>query len=148
MSCKHCSESHLDLEFGAHRPEPFLAVPGWQRPFRTKADNDLCRIDGKRFFLRGLVPMQVIAGNRYDWGLWAEVSRADFENYLRLYSSDSQGIAPPFAGTIANELPIFDNVLGLPVSIQLVSATKRPELTITDGKHHTGSIPEKWHHHR
>jgi hypothetical protein len=83
---------------------------------------------GERYFIRGVlhVPFSEAEGN-FGWGVWTEVEWPVFERHLRLYDQDGSG-EPPYAGTLANALPAYDNTLGVPVLIQFRNQTQRPSV--------------------
>lgn len=142
LTCAYCGQLHNsdDTEYGAMRPDPYLSVPKWSRWFRTKADDDLCLIDGKRYFIRCTLPVPVHGRkDPYSWGLWAEIDPQSFAKYVQLYGDERQGSEPPFAGKLANTLPVYKDVIGLDVSVQMVSASQRPHLTILDTNHPFGA---------
>src|SRR5262249_34861713 len=85
---------------------------------------------GDRFFIRAVlhVPFSEAEGD-FCWGVWAEVERPAFKRYVELYDQDASR-EPPFAGTLANALPSYDDTLELPVQIQFQIQTRRPSVRV------------------
>lgn len=71
----------MDVTFGL--PDDIFALSEEQREVRTKTHSDLCSLDDKRYFIRGVVyvPVQEL-GTKFGWGVWAEVSEETFYRYL------------------------------------------------------------------
>ena len=71
----------------------------------------------------------------YHWGFWVQVTRADFEEYLRYFDRDPPRDHPGFRGTIANQSALLAPTLGVPVHVRLGSGTDRPSLMLLDDRH-------------
>lgn len=154
MKCPCCGDEvgleNLDLGFGL--PDEVFQMPSAQRRERVRANSDLCTIDDTRFFLRGVlhVPIQQMEKN-FGWGVWAEVSRISFDNYLAHYSENGEA-APAMAGVLANSLPgNEDGTMGLPLLIQMGAPDKRPTFALEPSdnelyREQTEGMPaRKWH---
>jgi hypothetical protein len=137
IKCHRCEELHDidDMDIGFMRPDEFLRVPKEEREQRCKSTDDVCTIDDSDFYLRGILPVPVMDGQEFAWGVWARVSEEDFKRYLELWDDELQGREPPFAGEIANSIPGYDETIGVSVSIQLIGASSRPTFTVNDKQH-------------
>ncbi|WP_176647011.1 DUF2199 domain-containing protein [Duganella sp. SG902] len=82
------------------------------RARQVAESSDLCIIEGKRFFIRALLPL-LVKPQEYPYyiGLWVEVSQANFERVYQLWDSEDQIYEPPFSAQIANEIPGMDGSL-------------------------------------
>ena len=120
--CPHCGGEHdLDaLEPSLKRPDAYLAVPPAERDFRIMGSADACAVRTaddreRRYFLRVLLPFTVIGHELpYSWGVWVEVSEADYHRSHELWDDPDQGNTPPFPGRLASGLHCYRNTLGLP----------------------------------
>ena len=125
----------LDIAFA--KPAAYLAVSESARASRCRATNDLCVIDGTRFFVRGTVPVPVRELDEYFvWGMWAEVSRRVFNRYREFYDADGSG-EPPHAGRLCGDKAMkgYAGVEGHPVAIQFGPADRRPVFTLKPSEH-------------
>ena len=83
FTCSCCGEVHeglADLVFDA--PHYYHTVPLEQRNERCLLTTDLCSIDNEDFFIRGCLDIPIIGRpERFSWGAWCSVSRANFDKY-------------------------------------------------------------------
>jgi hypothetical protein len=121
IPCAHCGELHdiANLEPSFARPDAFLAVPVEERPARTRANENFCEVrdsaEGRqRWFVRVLVPVPVRGVEKpCCWGIWSEVSAADFARISLLWDDPDQCRHPPFAAVLANDLDGYPPTGGL-----------------------------------
>ena len=138
MKCSNCSEDHPDdeLELTFKRPDASASMSREERQVHVQENADLTVIDGKRFFIRGVLPLPVPAkGSDYAIGLWVEVSRATFERVYDLWESDEQIDEPPFSAALANAIPSLPSTLGLVVTMTLTGPTRRPDFHLAAAEH-------------
>src|SRR5947207_11680990 len=129
-TCPWCEEPHdlLALEPSFRMPDAYLAVPQAQREFRTITTKDACAIrdmddSNRRYFLRVLAPFYVQAlPEPISWGVWVEVKERDFKRVQELWNAPEQAEEPPFFGTIANKLLLYENSLDVTGIITLTDA--------------------------
>ena len=127
VRCDTCGGEHdlSEMEPSYTYPDAYLAVPTEERDRRSIVGTDECRLhDGSntdpRYFLRVLLPMPVRGeGEACAWGVWAEVSEADFSRTRELWDDPAQYDEPSFAATLANALTCYSSTLGLPGSVTL-----------------------------
>ena len=138
MKCSSCGEEHPDdeLELTFRRPDAIIDLPAEDWPTRVKEDADRAAIDGERFFLRGTLPLPVPErGSDYAIGVWVEVAPDTFWRVIELWSSEDQVDEPPFAATLANQIPSLPSTLGLHVAMKLTGPTTRPEFHLVAAEH-------------
>jgi hypothetical protein len=94
--CTVCGQDHDDLpDIGADKPDPWFAVPAGERRRRIKLTSDTCVIDGKDFFIRGVLEISIHDyPRRFGFGVWVSQKRENFFTYLE--NSDSAAIGPFF----------------------------------------------------
>ena len=121
---------------GFQLPDNAWSMPPDQRSKRLVANEDLCVIDKKRFFIRCVAMVPFLHTDGYfGWGLWAEVSKRDFFRYHDEHSKKGEKLAP-FRGRIANALSGYPSLLGKPVILRPGPKTQRPTLVFPPGSRH------------
>jgi hypothetical protein len=135
--CAECGKEHprSALELSFKRPDAVVALSKAEREARCKESNDLCSMDGERFFVRGVLPLPV-AGRQepYCIGLWAEISAQAYERIWKLWDEPDQSSEPAFQATLANDVP-GGATLGLRVKVALTGPTTRPDLFVVEVSH-------------
>jgi hypothetical protein len=123
----------MDIAFA--KPADYFLIPAKQRQRRCTLTSDLCVIDERRFYLRGILYVPVNgAKKRFGWGLWARVSKRTFHRYLELYYADGTE-EPPFRGHLSVEdKPGYEGLNGNVVRIQFRTASDRPQFTLGRSK--------------
>ena len=130
--CGYCRKEHGDLppEIAHRRPLDFFDVPDAERAARIWDTDDVCVIDGKLFLVRGHLPITVRDDDvPFGWGLWAQVSEADFRRYLALWEVDATS-EPPLAGKLSAEFPEYEPLYLHPCELWLGRANQRPRIRL------------------
>jgi hypothetical protein len=136
--CTECGQDHpLDeLELTFRRPDDVAALTAQEREARVQENADLCILDGKRFFVRALLPLAVAGRDHpYNIGLWVEVTQMTFERVYALWVDDRQAEEPAFPAELANEIPLHPPTRGLAASLALTGPTTRPEVSLSPAEH-------------
>jgi hypothetical protein len=136
--CSKCGEDHPmeEMELTFRRPDDAAKLSAEDRARLLQENADLCIIEGKRFFIRGVLPLPVESRNSpYCIGLWVEVSQTTFERVYALWESDDQLKEPPFAANIANEIPTSPDSLGHEAELRLAGPTVRPNVFLKTSNH-------------
>jgi hypothetical protein len=135
VACSCCGKlvPATDTELAFRRPDVIAALTEVERSSRCKEDDDLCVLDGEKFFVRGTIPLNVHAqADTYAIGAWAEVALTDFQKILELWSDENQVLTPAFRGTLANQIPATLHSFGCALEIKLAGPTTRPHLFVTE----------------
>ncbi|HEX6650039.1 MAG TPA: DUF2199 domain-containing protein [Pyrinomonadaceae bacterium] len=138
MRCSICDRDHevLDLEPIFHRPQAYVELSETDRQGLAMATEDLCMIADKqppgiRFFVRGLLDVEVRDLRRsVAWGIWVELERADYQKVLDLWDDQNQMDQPPMKAQLANQIPRYENTIGMPVEVRLTGPETRPKISI------------------
>jgi hypothetical protein len=112
---------------------------------------DLCEFDG-RFFIRGVLYIPLLERDEhFGWGIWAEIDRADFIRYLKLFNVDASNEAP-INGALANAIPGYRDALNERLLVKFGNSSNRPEFHLdplsksTLAKdQHTGIDDKRYH---
>ena len=126
--CSTCGKVHegLPTDWGFGLPDEVYALSYLEKYRRSRSNADLCALDEKRFYFRGLlmIPFTHQEGH-FAWGVWVEVSSIVHEFYLGNFSNEmAQGTR--FPGTLANAIPGFTDLVGVPLDVEIQSAKSRP----------------------
>ncbi|VXB17397.1 DUF2199 domain-containing protein [Massilia sp. 9I] len=138
MICSKCGEEHPleEMELTFRRPDAAAKMTEDERARLVRENSDLCVIEGKRFFIRAVLPLPVEGRDiPYCIGLWVEVSQAAFDRIYDLWESDEQRHEPPMPAHLANEVPTAPGSLGLEAQLRLSGPTVRPEVFLKPGTH-------------
>ena len=135
MRCAICGEEHdwSTMEPSFERPDAYWAIPDAERHHRTLAGRSHCRIRNladteRRYFLRVMLPIPIRGeGRACQWGIWAEVSAADFETAWARWDDADQASEPAFHGRLANSVAGYPETIGLPGLLQLTGPTTAPD---------------------
>lgn len=168
VRCATCGEEKdlLAMEPCYSRPDAYFQIREAEREHLTNFSDDDGRIrtaDGSQFrhFLRVLLSVP-IRGTKKDcaWGVWVEVSGADWERTYELWDDPEQGKQPPFPARLANELRGYEGTVGLPGQVRLTAPNESPVFELDPDVDHPlareqrdGVTPERvteWvtaHHH-
>lgn len=83
-----------------------------------------------------MMPFAVLGrGHPINWGIWVEVSRADYRRTLMLWDSPAQHEQPAFAARLANNIDDYPPTKGLAGLVQLEDPSRVPTFTLSDGEH-------------
>lgn len=135
--CGSCSKLHQGLpELTFSSPHPYARLPEGERATRARLGSDLCVIDENRFFLRAVMHLP-IAGyeDQFGFGVWAEISDADFRTYFQNFDNARNSHLGPFDGEIANALPGFPETSGLSCRVHLQDSGRRPYIQMRSASH-------------
>src|SRR5690348_16900919 len=98
VRCAHCGKEHPRdaLEITFKRPDAIHAMPKEQRQNDVKETDDYCRTKDGRFFLRGVLPLQVAERDvPYRMGAWVEVDQSTYGRVYKLWDDPDQVKEPP-----------------------------------------------------
>src|SRR5688572_18562542 len=137
FTCSCCGQEHeglADLVFAA--PYYYYTVPPDQRQERCLLTSDLCSIDGKDFFIRGCLDIPIVGRpEKFSWGAWCSVSRANFDKYREVFDQPQQAHVGSFFGWFSVRLPGYPPTLELKVMAHLRDERTRPLLELQESAH-------------
>ncbi|MES2153426.1 MAG: DUF2199 domain-containing protein [Pseudomonadota bacterium] len=138
MICSKCGEEHPleEMELTFRRPDDVAILSAEDRSRLVQENSDLCIIEGKRFFVRALLPLPVATREiPYCIGLWVEIAREAFDRIYDLWESDEQLNESPFSAYVANEIPTAIGSLGLEAELHLTGPSTRPNIWLKPSNH-------------
>ncbi len=134
--CHHCRQVHEGMpSFGTDSPASFDAIPPHERNARCFLSADDCVIDGRWFFLRGLIEIPVAGEDEaFTWIVWASVSEASHRIWRDSREEPRRSHLGPFFGWLNTSLPFYPETLELKCRVHLRDHGLRPfiELEPTD----------------
>jgi hypothetical protein len=154
FQCGVCGDHHQGIlrDIGYRRPREYFDVPELERERRVRCSDDLCSIDGKLFLVRGVLYLPIVGTDeQFGWGVWARVSRHDFQRYVRAWKEDTEDETPPFPGQLSGGLPPYPGSGAMELSVKLRSGGQRPLFTACAEEYQltidqrTGITPEQAH---
>ena len=132
--CGHVHEGLADLVFAA--PYYYYTVPADQREQRCTLTSDMCSIDDQDFFIRGCLDIPIVGrSDRFSWGAWCSVSRANFSKYREVFDQPHQSDVGPFFGWFSVRLPGYPDTLGLKVRAHRRDERTRPLFELEESPH-------------
>jgi len=138
-ACESCGRVHGDLEISHRFPDALATMSRWQWRHRVQGDGDDLLLDGRRHFLRGLLPVAVDgASTPYRFGVWAE--RLDPSLGTREIDGREEAerrLQRGARGLLANDLLFLpESTLGLEVSVRQRDDGERPEFQLDHDTDH------------
>jgi hypothetical protein len=139
--CAVCGQFHdeLPMDLATSKPASSVAVPETERADRVYLTDDICVIDDREFFIRGVLPLPVRdTEESFHWGLWARVEQRDFTNYLDRWGRDEEAATPPFSGWLDGGVKHYPGSDTLEVLLQPRGNNQRPVFTVVPDDHPLG----------
>lgn len=128
FTCSVCGELHEGLpDFAFDAPIHYHQIPETERSRRCYKTHDLCVIDDRDFFVRGVlyVPIRDTALS-FGWGIWSSLSQSNFTRYIDLGDSTDVTGEGPWFGWLSNRIPSYPDTLNLKLKILLQGGHRRP----------------------
>ena len=162
--CGSCEEWHSGpcLDFGYEAPYYWSKeneeasrharlLPNWGKGRReTFLEEDFCAIEGRDFFLRGLIHLPIIgSGETLCWGVWGSLSEENFETFLVKGDDPTRVELPHMFSWLSTQIPEYPDTLNLKMYAHIQKPDWRPifALQITDHplaqEYHHGITPER-----
>jgi hypothetical protein len=138
VKCAHCGKEHprAELEITFKRPDAIHALPKEQRQNEVKESDDYCLTKDGRFFLRGVLPLNVAGRDiPYRLGVWVEVDDKAYRRVYALWDDADQANEPALPASLANKIPLHADTLGLAVQLKLTGPKSRPDILIPPSGH-------------
>ncbi|HTH09290.1 MAG TPA: DUF2199 domain-containing protein [Acidovorax sp.] len=119
--CGSCGEWHEELatDIGCGLPDAVFELSYLDRYRRARYNQDFCTLDGKRWFIRCVLPVPFTYRDDYfGWGVWVEVTQQQHDQYL-VFFEESGGTPPVIQGSVANQLKGYRATQGLSVRLDM-----------------------------
>lgn len=129
--CSTCGKEHqgLPTNWGFKLPDEVHELGYIERYTRARSNADLCTLDDRRYFVRGVLAVALTEQNdAFGWGVWVEVDRATHDAYVRTFDDDDPNL-PQCSGKLANTIPGYSETRDLPVNLRFQVSNSRPVVT-------------------
>ena len=133
--CTICGESHDGLpDIAADRPDHWWSVPEPERTERIWLTSDLCVIDGKDYFIRGVVEIPIHEqAEPFGFGVWVSQKKDNFFAYVENWDSDEIG---PFCGWLCTRIRYYsEDTTGLKTMAHFRTGGLRPSIELEPTDH-------------
>ena len=146
VRCSSCAQFHrgiFDIGFlapyhwdGQSTPEDPSAIADHDN-FLT---SDLCVIKDKYFFVRCLLELPVIdaSDQRFAFGIWASLSKQNFQTYCEHYNDDDQVKLGSWFGWFSTQLKGYPDTLSLKCKVHPQNERCRPLIELGPTEHPLG----------
>jgi hypothetical protein len=143
--CQSCGETHIGWpawHFSA--PEPAHAVPPEERAARVLLNEDVCAIDDREFYAKGLLSVPIWGTeDSLTWGIWLSLDKADFTAYFLLFEDEARAPGASFLGWLCNEVPGFEDEEPLAAKLHVREYPLRPWVELAPTEHPLASAQRK-----
>ena len=137
-TCKCCGKQFNSLPFAyaLDEPDPWQAVPEFDRRLRGILTTDRCMIDRTQFCIRGRVEIPVTdCKDIFIWGIWVSVSREAYDRISELWNTEIREHEPAIPGTLCSDISIYPSTTGLACTLHLRNAGRRPSIKLAPADH-------------
>lgn len=145
--CRCCGRRHeeLPLSWGAPAPICYEGLSEDERVTRAQLADDFCVLDGEHFFIRGLLEIPIIGRReRFGWGVWTTLSKANYERVQRIWGSPDRGKIGPMFGWLSTSLaPFYPETLNLKTNVHLEPPPFIPSIEIQQPCDHPLAIEQR-----
>jgi hypothetical protein len=144
FKCGVCGQwhDHLMTDLACRLPDDVFALQYIERYQRARFNDDLCTLDGKRHFIRGILPVPfTYIDDFFAWGVWVEVAKKDHDAYASHFRQAS-GAGRTFTGVLANKLAGYRSTLGQHVTVETAS-DQRPTVRMAPASRHALALEQR-----
>ena len=141
--CSSCGEIHHGImDMG------YLAPYYWQGDAaRVEASaitdhnnfltHDLCAVDGEFYFVRCLLNLRIVdaEGQKFAYGVWASLSKQNFQTYRDHFDNGDQGKFGPWFGWFSTKLMGYPDTLSMKCQVHLQDERRRPHIELEPTDH-------------
>ena len=136
--CSSCDEEHIGIfDLGFAKPEQWQ---GSETPLPNSAladstnilTEDFCILDGEHYFVRCILelPLQGLSGERFAFGVWSTLSKANFEIYCESFDSGEQGRLGPWFGWFSNRISGYPDTLNMKCQVHPQAKRMPPSIEL------------------
>jgi hypothetical protein len=116
----------------------------------TFLNEDFCAIEGRDFFVRGLIHLPIIGTKEtFRWGVWGSLSRDNFEKLLEMDKDPKRVELPAMFSWLSTRIEGYPDTLSLKMYAHIQSLHDRPHFDLEETDHpltqeyHHGIMPER-----
>ncbi|TKK87969.1 DUF2199 domain-containing protein [Herbidospora galbida] len=136
FTCSCCGDRHDGLPLSYATEAPDYWKPGMEDDSLNLLSSDQCVIQGRAFFLRGLIEIPLVdADDVFTWNVWVSLSQENFIRACEFWGIPGRESEPPYFGWLSTELSIYSpSTINLKTNLHTRPVGERPviELEPTD----------------
>ena len=140
--CASCDEEHEGMfDLAVDSPDFWTAAedPEPNNALRTDGDflsRDFCVLGGEHFFVRCVLEVPIHGmPEKFGFGAWSSLSRANFDIYLAGFDEGSCSDLGPWTGWFSNRIKTFPDTLSQPCWVYPQLGSQRPVIRLADDDH-------------
>lgn len=144
--CGICGKVHdgLPMDIAYKNPADFFKIPPNERSARIYKTDDVCVIDDKEFYIRGVFPLPVIdSSDEFRWGVWARVNESDFQTYAENWDGSISANLPALRGCLSGGIKEYPDSDMTEVEIFLQQDNQRPIFRVLSTENQLGLDQQK-----
>lgn len=136
FQCRTCGQWHDGLPLDYAYSAPYY----WSESLRENPDSflndDLCVIEGRDYFVRGLIEIPVIGSNDpFRWGVWVSLSKPNFDKMVELWNDPKVLQEPPYFGWLSSSVDGYPETLNLKTNVRSRDVRQRPYISLEPTDH-------------
>ncbi len=125
-TCSCCGKWIVGLPFDYAYAQPYYWRSDLNSEPKSYLTSDVCVIEGRDHFVRGLVEVPVIGSNRrFAWGIWVSLAKKNFDRVLELWDSEERVAQPPYFGWLSSQIDVYPDTLNLKTVVSARSLNER-----------------------
>ena len=118
--CSKSGEYHTEIpmSYGSDGPLLYLSIPEAERAAKAVLSPDDCVLYGRRYYIRGIIPLQVDEQqDTFYWSVWVEVSRDDHQLIMAAKDDENAILRGAIDGQLSSQLEPYPQTDGLLVRV-------------------------------
>jgi len=135
--CHTCKEWHtgLPLDYAWDSPYYYWVLPEEDQK-RSFLNNDLCVIEERDYFIRGVIEIPIIGTTEcFRWGVWSSLSVKNFQFVVDHWDDRDLDRIEPMFGWLSTKMDPYPDTLNLKVNVCLRSNRLRPKVVLEPTEH-------------
>ncbi|MGZ8283170.1 MAG: DUF2199 domain-containing protein [Allosphingosinicella sp.] len=139
--CDGCGDEHRGMfDIAAYAPDFWEGAEEPEPNCELRLDSDFLSEDfcvvGEHLFVRAVleIPVHGLA-EKFGFGMWSTLSRANFELYVDSFDEGSFADIGPWTGWFSNQIATFPETLNLPCWVYPQLDRQRPVIAVQDADH-------------
>jgi hypothetical protein len=135
--CRGCGEHHEGLPFSYGTVAPAYWHDELAGDESSVLEDEICIIGGEHYFVRARLVIPVLdADEDFEWGVWASLSRDNFQRTLDTWDKPGREHEPSSFGWLSTELPVYSpSTINLKTHVHPEPVGTRPHIMLEPTDH-------------
>ena len=143
-TCPSCGVKHAGLfDLACDEPDVWQGGDKKRPNSEVRTSNniiteDFCVLNGEHFFIRCVLQLPVVGapdGHYFGYGVWATLSKKNFDLYLDTFDSGDQDHLGPWFGWFSNRLKGYPDTFNLKCQVHPRDGRQRPYIELEPTEH-------------